>query len=281
VKIHYNVNLKPYNTMRLNSIAKEFYIPESIDEFVSLVKKFKENSIEYYLLSVGSNIIFGEFVSRPVIFLLEMDNTLNVTPDGLIECGGSVRIQKLIRFMQKKSFGGIEYLFSVPSSVGGAVFMNAGRGRKHNKSISDYIYKVQILDNDTIKTIDVDKSMFSYRNSIFQKNNLVVLKAYFLFPKQDPKLTRSIIRQRLEHSRQFLNSEKPSCGSIFSKGNPILYRLIRGYTFGGAMFSKKTPNWISNVNNAKSEDILKLIHFAKKLHKYCFQKYRIEVKIYL
>ena len=66
--------------------------------------------------------------------------------DGILECGASVRIQSLLEKIKEFSLGGIEYLASVPSSVGGAVYMNAGRGRKIKRSISDYIESVRYLD---------------------------------------------------------------------------------------------------------------------------------------
>ena len=55
--------------------------------------------------------------------------------------------------------------------------------------------------------------------------------------------------------------------------------MLRGMRAGGAMFSKKTPNWISNVDNATYEDICKLIKRAKFIHKLFLSRCETEVRI--
>jgi UDP-N-acetylmuramate dehydrogenase len=93
-----------------------------------------------------------------------------LTERGNITVGASVRLQKLIQFANENELGGIEYLYSVPGLVGGAVVMNAGRGRKFNQSISDYIVEVRYLENDELKSITKDQCRFEYRDSIFKNN---------------------------------------------------------------------------------------------------------------
>lgn len=84
------------------------------------------------MLSAGSNIVFGARIERPIVYLMSFNTNMSFGEDGTLECGASVRIQSLLEKMKEFSLGGIEYLASVPSSVGGAVYMNAGRGRKRN-----------------------------------------------------------------------------------------------------------------------------------------------------
>jgi UDP-N-acetylmuramate dehydrogenase len=182
----------------------------------------------------------------------------------------------------KNNLGGLEFLYTLPTSIGGAVYMNAGRGRKHNKNISEYITRVDYLDlySGEIKSLYPTKESFSYRHSIFQDNKGIVLKAYFQFPSQDPELTKELVQERLAHSKDNLEPSKPSCGSVFNKANPIIMRLVKGMRCGGAKYSSNTPNWISNVDNASASDIQKLINRVKYIHKIFRLPYNQEIRVF-
>ena len=92
-------------------------------------------------------------------------------------------------------------------------------------------------------------------------------------------VTESLIKERLEHSKKYLSADKPSCGTVFKKGNRVVYRLIRGMRVGGAMFSTKTSNWISNVDNATYDDVCKLIKRAQFVHKLFLSSSQPEIRI--
>lgn len=266
MKVSRNIDLYSLNTMRLHSIAEVLYTPESYEDLLELVETHPSN---FLLLAGGSNVILPEIVRRPVISLMSLNQDLKMLEDGRIFVGCSVRVQKLIRFLQIHNLGGIEYLYSVPASVGGLVYMNGGRGRKYNMSIADYLDVVEYLDLDdmSIKEYKAKRSDFSYRHSPFQKKNAIILSAYFKFKHQDSDTTESLIKERMDYSKQHLSADKPSCGSVFRKGNKIVFRLLKGLRVGGAMFSKKTPNWISNVDNATYKDVCSLIQRGLTLHK--------------
>ena len=121
----HDIDLFPYNTMKLHSIAKTMFCPESEEELFEIILDLKRKGSSFVCLSAGSNIVFNEIVHTPIINLMKVNVSLNKREDGIVRCGASVRIQNLIRFSQQYQLGGIEYLFSVPASVGGAVFMNA------------------------------------------------------------------------------------------------------------------------------------------------------------
>ena len=126
--------------------------------------------------------------------------------------------------------GGIEYLFSVPSSVGGAVYMNAGRGKSEKKTISDYLVSVEYFSpiNSEFRTYDMNVEEFSHRHSPFQETEDVIVSATFKFKEQDAETTETLIKERMEHSKRYLSAEKPSCGSVFCEGNRLMDGLRMG-----------------------------------------------------
>lgn len=266
--------------MRTHSIAKDYYIPSDEEELIDLVRTFVKAGSRYFLLSGGSNVVFDDLVETPIIDLTKVNDSIQ-TVNGLTEVGCSVRIQQLIHHLKENRLGGIEYLYSLPARVGGCIYMNAGRGRKFNQSISDYLESVKVYSpkEDVTKHIVVTKSDFEYRKSSFQKNGFILLSAVFKFLKQEPDVTQQKINERLAYSKQYLSADKPSCGSVYLTGNKILFRLIKGMSVGDACFSKKTSNWITNRGNAKGSDIIKLINIGLLMHKLTFQKCEVEIQI--
>ena len=273
-------NLYPMNTMRLHSVADIVYSPESRQELSELIQEFKHKEQPFYVFSGGSNIIFAEQVKTPLICLMSLDKDIIYLPDGKVKVGCSVRIQSLIKDLQKHGMGGIEYLFSVPTSVGGAVYMNAGRGKTKGVAISDYLEEVEYYDpkDGTYQIYRKRKEDFSYRTSPFQENDKIIVAVTFKFKKQDASETEQLIRERMEYSKKHLSADKPSCGSVFCEGNRVVYRLLMGKHIGGAMYSKKTPDWISNMGDATASDVMALIEKGKKLHQLFLSKYRVEIK---
>ena len=197
-----------------------------------------------------------------------------------MKVGCSVRVQTLIRDLQKHGLGGIEYLFSVPTSIGGAVYMNAGRGKNVGLTISDYLEEVEYYSplDDDFRIYKKEAREFSHRHSPFQETDAVIVSATFKFPKQDSEETERKIKERMDHSKKHLAADKPSCGSVFCEGNRVVYRLLMGRRIGGAMYSKKTPDWISNMGSATASDVMALIEKGKKLHRLFLSKYRVEIK---
>ena len=158
--------------------------------------------------------------------------------------------------------------------------MNAGRGKSIGVTISDYLEEVEYYSplDDEFRTYQKNMVEFSHRHSPFQETEAVIVSATFRFPMQDREETERKIQERMDHSKKLLSADKPSCGSVFCEGNRIVYRLLMGKRVGGAMYSKKTPDWISNMGNATASDVMALIEKGKRLHKLFFSHCKVEIR---
>lgn len=281
MKIKEHFDIVSYNTMRLHCIVDCLYEPESVAELMSLVTNLRGSGKKYQIIGGGSNIILPNELHESVICTKSMDDQIIVN-DNIVIAGASVRIQNLIRTCQKSSLGGLEYLYSVPCNVGGAIYMNAGGGRKHNNSISDFVKTIEYYDPDRnqITTITRENADFSYRHSIFQDRNWIITKVTFEFSSSSFEQIEEKIAHRIQYAKEKQAGNLPSSGSIFNKCNIRIMHLIKGISIGGACWSKKTTNWISNKGNASYKDIMRLIKIAKVLHIITFSKYNLEVRIF-
>ena len=263
MKIKYDESLAVYTSFKMGGIAKELLIPESVEDLMSI----SNLSVEFWI-GGGSNMLITQRNFDRVLYLGEVDNSICALGDGQYKVGASVRLQRLITRINEDRRGGIEYLISVPGLVGGAIVMNAGRGKEYNASISDYIVSVDALVDGSIKTFVREKCDFSYRCSIFQKMGAIVLSAIFRFPDMDIEVSRKNKEDRLNLCRKSQDNSYPNFGSVFKLCNPRVMTLVRigGIRYKGIAFSKKTGNWLLNKGGSYN-DAIRLIRFVELIHK--------------
>lgn len=278
MRIEKEIDLYKYSTMRTHSVGS-VYTPENVEELLCIVRKFYSNC---YFLGGGSNVVFSSRVEKPIVNLMELNNEIRYNSDGTVTAGCSVRIQKLINFGKEHSLGGFEYLYSLPASVGGIVYMNAGRGKIHHQQISDWLDSIEYFDltDYQIKTMYIDKELWTYRKSPFQQMKAVILSASFRMKESSKEEVEAEIKKRKDMVKTNQEADKPSCGSVFNRNNKYLMAFLRGIRIGGACYSKKINNWISNDKNGAADDVIALIHMAQKLHRLFFQKCNLEIRIF-
>ncbi len=279
MQIQKEIDLYKFSTMRTHSIASVMYTPRNVDELREAIIDCRGKC---NFLGGGSNVVFASTVRTPVINLMRLNDVRTLNADGSITAGCSVRIQSLINFGKENALGGFEYLYSLPASVGGIVYMNAGRGRVYNQQISDWLVSVDYLDlaDMKVKTIKVDKNDWTYRHSPFHEMQAVILSATFIMQQSSSEEIAVRIQERIDTVKANQEANKPSCGSVFNQANKYLMRLIRGKRIGGAAFSKKTNNWISNDRSGTANDVIALMEYAEKCHKRLGLKCSPEIRIF-
>ena len=276
-----NENLAKYTTIKIGGPVEILAIPDSEDAFVEEIKRCICNHIPYRILGNGSNLLIRDNGVKGVVILNRNACTELKEQNGIVYCGSSVMLQKLINFCIEHNLYGMEYLYSVPATLGGAVVQNAGRGKQHNKQISDYLTKVKVFDGHKIREYTKNQCEFAYRHSIFQDNKkITVLGAYFELPEQARDEGIKAKRERIDYVKQHQDNSCPNFGTVFSTANGLIMKLLRGFRVGGAKFSSQTPNWICNYNDATAKDVLQLMSVAKWFHKFFLRNVESEVEIW-
>ena len=252
----------------MGGLCKNLYIPSSQDELIDLVSS---DDKEYLFIGGGSNLLIDDKgVFDNVVLLREFDDSIVNMGDGEFLVGASVRLQRLIREINSRGYGGIEYLFSVPALTGGAVYMNAGRGRTENKCISDYIIEVKALHNGKVVYLSKDECCFSYRHSVFKDGGYLILSVKFKFKEGSKEQFDAAVKERLDHCKLHQDASKPNFGTVFSLADNRVMRIAAKLDQGknkGVYFSHKTRNWLINENGTFKQAVsrLKLVQFLHKV----------------
>lgn len=268
MKIEENFDLTLYNSYRLKAKCKRAFFPECEEDFITIYREYTGSP--KIILGGGYNvilskeeyeddfIIIGESFSKVEFHDLEL----------VVEAGRDLK--SLSELALVNGLTGMEIFYDIPSSMGGAVVMNAGASGEDIKGI---LIKVRYLDLDslTINEITNEQINFEYRNSFFQKSkNTVVLKVWLRLQRGSSNLIKDKMESIKEARWSKQPKEFPNAGSVFKRpegfyvGSIIEELNLKGFTVGGAMISKKHGGFIVNWDNATGKDILELIRLVQE-----------------
>jgi UDP-N-acetylmuramate dehydrogenase len=258
-----NVNLKSYNTFKVESIAKIMVFPTDIDALIKLLKYLKDNQINHKILGNGSNVIFVTKYYDGVLIKLDKFDYFEVD-DIKIKVGSGYNLTKFALRVSKLGLTGMEWAVGIPGTIGGAVYMNAGA---YKSDMGYNTSEIKVLTPDLeVKTIYNKDLEFHYRTSYLAKNpGYICLEATIVLKEGKLEAIMDLIAERKQRRLMTQPLEFPSAGSVFR--NPVgdfAGRLIeiqgwKGKGINDAVVSEKHANFIINTGNATGEDIKELI----------------------
>jgi UDP-N-acetylmuramate dehydrogenase len=267
MKIFTNCDLTQHNSYRIQARCARAFFPETEEDFLTIYREYGRSKI---ILGGGFNVILSRpYYEEDFIVIGEMFSRIKMVNDVFVEAEAGVSTQQLSEFSLSHSLTGTEIFYDIPSSLGGAVVMNAGAS---GEEIKDILVKVKYLDLEDIvmKEIMREDMDFTYRNSFFQKNaDKIILTTQLRLQKGDPvSIKEKMERIKLERWRK-QPKEFPNAGSVFKRppgyfvGQLMDELNLKGYTVGGAKVSEKHGGFIINFNGATGQDILDLIEVIR------------------
>lgn len=283
-----NIKLSEHTTFRIGGAAKYFLAAKNKEELIEAVSWAKANSISFFILGGGSNILFADQGYDGLVVKMENETIVFGSEEDLtVNCGAGVSLAEILFEATSRGWGGLEWALGIPGTLGGAVCGNAGR---LGQDLSQAVISVRILDADLMeKEILASDCQFSYRDSRFKHHQEIILGAKLKFIKQDKHKAEELLREAQKVIEKMPNF--PSAGSVFKnyivaendqliKNHPEIKEKIRGgklaagflvqacgltgRQIGGAQIWSNHGNFILNVDKAKASDILALIELAKK-----------------
>ena len=166
------------------------------------------------------------------------------------------------------SLAGCEFLYGIPGTVGGGVFMNAGA---YGGEIADIIENAVVFTPDgKVTTLSKDDLDLGYRTSKLQSTRYILLSAAFSLQSGNKEVISSAMDDLMNRRMTTQPLDKPSCGSTFKRpagnfaGKLISDCGLKGMSVGGAQVSEKHAGFIVNSGGATSRDILDLVQLVKK-----------------
>ena len=264
-----DVPMKRYTSMRVGGQAPYLFYPEDEADLSQVILWLRERQLPFRFLGNGTNVIVADRgLAMGVIRVTRMGTfrARRTRAGALVEAGAGVALKTMIRQCAARGLSGLERLFGIPGTVGGALKMNAG---SFGVSISDCLISVKLMDEEgEVLTRQRHEMGFGYRTSSFGDRECI-LEATFELKHADPRTIKAemerVWRERLGKHPM----EMASAGSVFRNrdGDPCWKYIdragLRGFSIGNASVSEKHPNFIVNRGGASASDVLRLIETVK------------------
>jgi len=210
-----NLDLTEFNSYRLKATCSRAFFPESEEDLKSI---YSDNpNTRKIILGNGNNVILSKEYYPDDFIIFNGNFNQSKVVENVLEAETGATLEQLSLLALKHELSGLEIFYDIPSSVGGAVVMNAGAS---GEEIKDILIKVRYLDlaDMQIKELHNQEIGFEYRNSFFQRNpDKIVLKAWF---KLSPSSTAAI-KTKMEETKQKRWAKQPrdlpNCGSVFKR----------------------------------------------------------------
>lgn len=258
-----------------------YFEVKSLEDVKKVIISSKSIGRNIYVLGNGSNTLFAKKQISSLVVKNSLPREMRLIDDDVYCVSSSCSVQAVLNFCYDNSLQSFYYLSSVPATIGGAIAMNAGRGRKYGASILDFVQTVSYLDkNGDIRSLDVSRLNSEYRYTMFLDDfKGFIVSAEFRFPHMSKSVPENNpIKERLEWASKYLDDRPRSCGSVFKVADFRLLGIVKGMRLFGAEFSKKTINWIVN-SSSSSFGILACILVVKLLHLILFRKNSLEIRV--
>jgi UDP-N-acetylmuramate dehydrogenase len=232
-----------------------------------LLREVEAASAPFHLLGLGSNVLVPDAGLRGVVARLGGELRRARVRGELVSAGGALPLATLARRTVQRGLVGLEALAGFPSTVGGAVFMNAGC---YGTEIKDLLVSATVLERDGRRhRVTLADLAPAYRSTSLRASGAVVTRAVLQLRAGDGARALRRIDEINAQRRRSLPSSVPNAGSTFRNppgdyaGRLIEACGLKGLTEGGAQISSVHANVIVNRGGALAEQVVTLMRVAR------------------
>ena len=264
-------SLARLTTVRTGGPADFFARAGSDERLAELLAWADREGIEVGVVGSGSNLLVADDGFRGLV--LKLDEALaTIDREGArILCGAGARLPQAAARAARWGLTGLEFGVNIPGTVGGAVKMNANA---YGGELGKVLEWVQIATPGGSERRTPDQLGFQYRKSNLKAREIVSRASFGLEPADSDEVRATLAGMR-EQRRAAQPSGIKTFGSTFK--NPVDERAegrtagmlleaagCRGLRVGGARFSEKHANFVENMGDATTADVLNLMREGRR-----------------
>lgn len=263
-KLTANAPLAPLVWFKSGGTAEWLFEPKDLDDLQNFLRGL-DPSVPVMALGLGSNMIVRDGGVPGVVVRLGKafawvdtvgKGTFGI--DDVLNCGGGASGILVSSMARDHGIAGLEFLRSIPGTVGGFVRMNGGA---YGGEVKDVLIDCDVvLRSGELVTLPVTALHYTYRHSDLPDGAIVVAARFHGEPGEPGAIQTEM--DRISASREASQPLRSKTGGSTFK-NPDghkAWQLVdeagcRGLQMGGAQVSEKHTNFLLNVGDATSADI--------------------------
>lgn len=279
--------MSAHTTFRIGGPADYFVEAGSESVLKELLLLCRETETPFFILGNGSNLLISDEGYRGVMISLRGFDEISFregesTEAGktIMTAGSGVLLSKVAMQAAERGLTGFEFAGGIPGTLGGAVTMNAGA---YGGEIRDVILSARVMTKaGDVRELSAEELDLSYRHSIIQEKDLIVLSADFAFAHGDEEQIKEQMRQLNTQRREKQPLEYGSAGSTFKRpegyfaGKLIQDAGLKGYRSGDVMVSEKHSGFVVNVGKGTCGDAMRVIEHVQRT---VYEQFGVELEL--
>ncbi len=253
-----NAPLAPLVWFKAGGAAQWLFEPADADDLASFLAAL-DPAVPVMALGLGSNLIVRDGgVPGVVVRLGKPFAKVRAIDAVTLECGGGASGILVSSTARDAGIAGVEFLRSIPGTVGGFVRMNGGA---YGRETKDVLVECEVvLRSGERRMLPVDALGYTYRHSNLPEGAIVVGATFRGVPGEPEAIQAEM--DRIAASRESSQPLRSKTGGSTFKNPPgeKAWELVdragcRGLKLGDAQVSEKHTNFLLNLGHATSADI--------------------------
>jgi UDP-N-acetylmuramate dehydrogenase len=250
--------LAPLVWFKAGGAAEWLFEPKDLADLQDFLRGL-DAEVPVMALGLGSNLIVRDGgVAGVVVRLGKAFAQVTRVAELTLNCGGGASGILVSSTARDHGIAGLEFLRSIPGTVGGFVRMNGGA---YGSEVKDILVDCDVvLRSGELVTLPLSELHYTYRHSELPEGAIVVAARFTGAPGESAAIQAEM--DRISASREASQPLRSKTGGSTFK-NPDghkAWQLVdaagcRGFTLGGAQVSEKHTNFLINTGNATSAEI--------------------------
>ena len=254
-----DVPVGPLTTLRVGGSADRMVVADSVDELVSALRLARDAGVPAGVLGKGSDLVVADLGIRGLV-IRNRAGAIRIDGNAVLADSGTA-MAALVKRCAADGLAGLEFGTSIPGSVGGAVWANAGA---HDREMRDVVRDVAVWspeDEDGVRMLAASECNFAYRESRFKSSGEVVLSATFALERDDPDAIQDRVKAHQDRRRATQPLKDQNAGSVFRNpqgdhaGRLIEAAGLKGHRIGSASVSTVHANFIIVDRDGRAADV--------------------------
>jgi UDP-N-acetylenolpyruvoylglucosamine reductase len=253
-------------TIRTGGRGDFFARPDSAESLAEVLAWARGAEVAVGVVGSGSNLLIADEGFRGLV--IKLDGSLaTIEQEGeRLLCGGGARLPQAAAFAARAGLSGLEFGVNIPGTVGGAVRMNANA---YGGDLARVLEWVDVTTHTGTDRRAPAEFGFQYRSSNLAAGEIVARASFALNPAE-PESVKATLAKMRSARRAAQPSGIKTFGSTFknpddpraegrSAGVLLDEAGCRGLRVGAARFSEKHANFVENIGDATTADVLALM----------------------
>lgn len=258
ITLERDVPMAPLTTLRVGGPADRLVLARDQAGLLAALRLARDAGVPGFLLGNGSDLVVSDAGIRGLVI---RNRARSVRIEGTtLGADAGAAMAMIVKRCVGAGLTGLEFGISIPGTLGGAVWANAGA---HDREMRDVVVSVDTWSpsGDALVTVPSGDCAFAYRDSRFKHSDEIVIAATLALEHGDPG---AIAAQVAAHQAQRLATQPladQNAGSVFR--NPpgdFAGRLadaagLKGFRIGSASVSTRHANFIVCDRGGKASDV--------------------------